>query len=81
MECNLGTVLAQEKKNITVQVTADGKNFAGMASSNETLENTAVATCSTNSTDATPAPMCSSQSKVATLVSVHCTAMARHVTH
>jgi hypothetical protein len=70
MECKLGTVRAQARKEVTVQVTADGKNFADTTRVTEILANTAVATCSTNSMDATPNPTCLSKDKASILVSV-----------
>lgn len=71
MQCVLGTVLAGATRKVTVEVTADGKNFAADGTTTQAvLSNTAKLTCAGSSTAATQDPACDTTSKVDVTVSM-----------
>jgi hypothetical protein len=71
MVCKLGTILSRDDpKVITVQMTADGNNFANGGALQEELVNVASVACAANSSATTPDPTCFSESRTSITVSV-----------
>jgi hypothetical protein len=68
MRCNLGRMAAEEEVEFTVEVKADGKNFAGKTALADKLNNTATLTCTGNRTATTPDADCTRQSTANTTV-------------
>jgi hypothetical protein len=70
MRCSLGRMVAEEEVEFTVEVKADGKNFVGepALTLTDTLNNTAIMTCTNNKTATTPDTSCTRQSTVSTKV-------------
>jgi hypothetical protein len=68
MRCNLGKMVAEEEVEFTVEVKADGKNFAGKTALTDKLNNTATLTCTGNRTATTPDADCTRQSTADTTV-------------
>jgi hypothetical protein len=70
MRCSIGRLVADEQVELTVEVTADGKNFAGKTGVTEVVNNTATMTCAGNKTATAPDSSCNRSSTVTTTVSV-----------
>jgi hypothetical protein len=68
MKCNLGKMVAEETVEFTVEVKADGKNFAGQTALTDKLNNTATLTCNGNRTATTPDAGCTKKSTANTMV-------------
>ncbi|WIA38754.1 hypothetical protein OEZ86_002047 [Tetradesmus obliquus] len=68
MRCSLGSMLSQATRKITVEVLADGKNFAGKSILQELLTNTALLSCANSGTAGSQDPKCDKSSRANTTV-------------